>query len=430
MKQRLGVRAAGAVAAVALLGGAGDGLDARLLLVIAVMLGVAKLAGELFERIGMPPVLGELTAGIVLGNLDLLGWHAFDFAIGDPNLGFLAELGVIMLLFQVGLESNLAQMARVGAAAFVVACVGVILPMAMGYGLHQVLQPEKTWHTHLFIGAILTATSVGITARVFKDLGQIDSPTGRVVLGAAVIDDVLGLIVLAVVAGVVTSAGGGEPLSALGILEIVGKSFGFLAVAIVLGPTLSRRLYKAASFLRVHGVLLATSLAVCLAVAYAAHAVGLAPIVGAFAAGLILDEVVFHDHLAKGDRPLEHQLEPIGQLLTPLFFVLTGAKVDLGAFGDTDALALAGALTAAAILGKQACALVAFGEGVDRLSVGIGMIPRGEVGLIFAATGASLILDGTPVVDHHTYAAVVLVVMVTTLVTPPILAWSLRRGRR
>ncbi|HVK72019.1 MAG TPA: cation:proton antiporter [Kofleriaceae bacterium] len=403
-------------------------LDARLFLAIAVILGAAKLVGDLFARLGLPPVLGELGAGITLGNLDLLGWHAFDFAVTDPNLAFLAELGVIVLLFQVGLESNLAQMARVGLIAFAVACVGVALPMALGYGLHAVLAPAKTWHTHLFIGAILTATSVGITARVFKDLGEIDSPTGRVVLGAAVIDDVLGLIVLAVVAGVVVGAGGGgEPLDAGGIVAIIGKAVGFLAAAIALGPWLSKRLYRAASLLRVHGVLLATSLAFCFAIAYAAHAVGLAPIVGAFAAGLVLDEVVFHDHLAKGDRPLEHQLEPIGQLLTPLFFVLTGARVDLGAFGDTEALALAGALTAAAIIGKQACALVAFGPGIDRLSVGIGMIPRGEVGLIFAATGAALTLDGQSVVDPRTYAAVVLMVMITTLVTPPLLAWSLRR---
>ncbi len=422
------LRAAVAVAAIAMLGGSGGGLQAELLLAIAVILGAAKLSGDLFDRVGMPPVLGELTAGIVIGNLDLLGWHVFDASLAHPNLMFLAELGVIVLLFQVGLESNLGQMAKVGVSAFVVATVGVVLPMAMGYGLHAALAPDKTWHTHLFIGAILTATSVGITARVFKDLGQIASPTGRVVLGAAVIDDVLGLIVLAVVSGVVVGAGGGTPLDALGIAIIIGKAVGFLAVAIALGPYLSRRLYRAASYLRVHGVLLATSLAICFAVAYAAHAVGLAPIVGAFAAGLILDELVFHDHLAKGDRPLEAQLEPIGQMLTPLFFVVTGAGVNLGAFGDREAVILAGALTAAAIIGKQACALVAFGNGVDRLSVGIGMIPRGEVGLIFAATGAALMFEGRAVVDPRTYAAVVLMVMITTMVTPPVLGWSLRRA--
>ncbi len=421
------LRAPAALAAVALLAGS-QGLDARLLLVLAVMLGAAKLFGDLFERVGMPPVLGELTAGIVIGNLDLVGWHVFDFALGDANLAFLAELGVILLLFQVGVESNLAAMARVGVAALVVACVGVILPMGLGYGLHALLAPERTWHAHLFIGAVLSATSVGITARVFKDLGRIDSPTGRVVLGAAVIDDVLGLIVLAVVSGLVHGANSGDSLDTLAVLLIIGKAVGFLAVAIAIGPWVSRHLYTAASVLRVHGVLLATSLCVCFAAAYGAHAVGLAPIVGAFAAGLILDELTFHDHLAKGDRPLEAQLEPLGQFLTPVFFVLTGAHVDLGAFGDSEALAMAGALTLAAIAGKQACALVAYGPGVHKLSVGLGMIPRGEVGLIFAATGASLLLAGEPVISQQTYAAIVLMVMITTMVTPPLLAWSLRRA--
>jgi len=339
-------------------------MDPDLLLALAVMLGVAKLCGDLFERIGMPSVLGELSAGIVLGNLHLAGWHVLDFAIGDAHLGFLGELGVILLLFQVGLESNMSAMARVGVAAFVVACVGVILPMGLGYALHAWLAPERTWHTHLFIGAVLSATSVGITARVFKDLGRIDSPTGRVVLGAAVIDDVLGLIVLAVVSGLVQGANDGKSLDALAISAIIGKAVGFLAVAIALGPWVSRRLYRAACALKVHGVLLATSLTVCFVAAWAAHAVGLAPIVGAFAAGLILDEVTFHDHLAKGDRPLEAQLEPIGQLLTPLFFVLTGAHVDLGAFGDAEAVTLAAAPTAAAVPGKPALPLVRFGHRV------------------------------------------------------------------
>lgn len=404
--------------------------DADLLVALAVMLAAAKLVGELFERIGMPAVLGELSAGILLGNLDLAGWHVFDFAISDAHLAFVGELGVILLLFQVGLESNMGAMARVGAAAFIVACVGVVLPMGLGYGLHAVLEPSKTWHSHLFIGAVLAATSVGITARVFKDLGRIDSPTGRVVLGAAVIDDVLGLIVLAVVSGLVQGANDGTTLDATAIAVIIGKAVGFLAVAIALGPWVSRRLYRAASVLQVRGVLLATSLAVCFTAAWAAHAVGLAPIVGAFAAGLILDEVVFHDHLAKGDKPLEAQLEPLGQLLTPIFFVLTGAHVDLGAFGDADAVALAGALTVAAVIGKQACSLVAYGPGVHKLSVGLGMIPRGEVGLIFAATGAALMLNGEAVVPQQTYAAIVLMVMVTTLVTPPLLAWSLKRAER
>lgn len=403
-------------------------VDAQLFIAIALIIGAAKLFGDLFDRLGLPSVLGELTAGILIGNFHLSGWHGLDFVATNGHLGSLAELGVVLLLFQVGLESNLHQMARVGGTAFSVATIGVVVPMALGYGLHAALVPGVSWHVHLFIGAVLSATSVGITARVFKDLGRIDSPTGRVVLGAAVIDDVLGLVVLAVVAGVVQGAQTGAPIDLLGITLIVIKAIGFLGAAIIFGRPVSRHLYRAAGALRVRGVLLAATLAFCFVVAYLANLVGLAPIVGAFAAGLVLDELVYRDLATREDRPLETQIAPLGELLTPIFFVMTGAQVDLAAFANLDALALAGALTAAAVIGKQACALVANAGGVDRLSVGLGMIPRGEVGLIFAATGSRLFLDGHAVIGATTYAAIVLMVMFTSIVTPPLLAWSLRRA--
>jgi Kef-type K+ transport system membrane component KefB len=398
-------------------------VDASLLAVIALVLALAKICGDLFERIGMPAVLGELSAGIVLGNLDLFGLDTLEFISHDPQLALLGELGVILLLFQVGLESNLGQMARVGVTAFAVACVGVVLPMGLGYGLHALLQPDASWHTHLFIGAVLSATSVGITARVLKDLGQIDSPTGRVVLGAAVIDDVLGLIVLAVVSGIVVGGQTGEGLDGLGIGLLVVKAFGFLGVAIALGPLVSRQLYRGASLLRVRGVLLAAALVFCFSISWLAHLVELAAIVGAFAAGLVLDEVVYRDLNTREDHHLEDQLRPLGELLTPMFFVLTGAAVDLSYLGDSDAALLAGALIVGAIVGKQACSLVASGPGIHKLSVGLGMIPRGEVGLIFASQGMMI-----GVVDRAAYAAIVIMVMFTTLVTPPLLAWSLKRA--
>ena len=397
--------------------------DATLLAAIALILVAAKLFGDVFERIGLPAVLGELSAGIAIGNIDQLGFAGLEKLATDPHLGFLGELGVILLLFQVGVESNMRQMARVGVAAFVVACVGVVLPMALGYGLHAALSPESSWHTHLFVGAVLSATSVGITARVFKDLGKIDSGTGRVVLGAAVIDDVLGLIVLAVVSGIVVGAQTGDSLAMSEIGLLVLKAFGFLGIAIAIGPWVSKHLYKAASGLRLRHVLLAASLAFCLVISWFAHLVELAPIVGAFAAGLVLDEVVYKDLSDREDHGLEEQLRPLGELLTPIFFVLTGAAVDLSVLGDPDAVMLAGALIVAAVVGKQACSLVAFGPDVHKLSVGIGMIPRGEVGLIFAAQGAAL-----GVVTSTAYAAIVIMVMFTTMVTPPVLAWSLRRA--
>jgi Kef-type K+ transport system membrane component KefB len=402
-------------------------VDARLFAAIAVILIAAKLFGELFERLRLPPVLGELAAGILIGNLALLGFDGLAFIRSDPQLALLGELGVVFLLFVVGLESNLGEMRRVGVTAMLVATIGVIVPMALGFGVHMWLAPDRTWHTHLFVGAVLTATSVGITARVLKDLGKIDTPTGRVVLGAAVIDDVLGLIVLAIITGVVDSAATGAPLDATLIVSIVGKAVGFLGVAMLLGPWAARRLYRTATYLRVHGALLAASLALCLGFAYTAHVVGLAFIVGAFAAGLILDDVVYQDHATREELRLETQMKPIGELLTPLFFVITGAQVQLEAFADAGVLGLAAALTAVAILGKQACGLVARGPGIDRVAVGLGMIPRGEVGLIFAAVGAKLVLDGRAVIEPPTYAAIVAMVMVTTMVTPPLLAWRLRR---
>jgi Kef-type K+ transport system membrane component KefB len=397
---------------------------------LALILVLAKVLGDLFERARQPTVLGELLAGVIVGNLGLLGFHELDFLRTDEVLAFLAELGVIILLFQVGLESNINQMLRVGISSLLVAIVGVVTPMALGYLTARLLLPDASVFVHIFIGAVLTATSVGITARVLGDLGKVQSVEGRIILGAAVIDDVLGLIVLAVVRGMIEAAGApGGGLDAAGILLIIAKSMIFLGGAIAVGPWVSRRLFRVASLLHIRGLLLALALAFCFGASALAGAVGLAAIVGAFAAGLILDEVSFRPLRGREPHGLEEQVGPIAAFLVPVFFVITGAKVDLRAFADPGTLWLAAALTFAAVIGKQVCGLAAIGRGLDRLSIGLGMIPRGEVGLIFAVVGASLKLpDGTPVIDAHTNAAVVVMVFATTLLTPPVLSWSL--GRR
>ncbi len=399
---------------------------ADILIGLALVLVVAKAMGDVFERLGQPAVLGEILAGVVLGNLDLLGWGWFDRLSEQQAFQGLAEIGVILLLFEVGLESDMGKMARAGAAATAVAVVGVICPVALGFGVHQLLVPEASWHVHLFVGAVLAATSVGITARVLRDLGHLDSPTARVILGAAVIDDVIGLVVLSMAVGIVTAADSGQSVAAWEIIRIALLAVGFLVAAALLGRPASIALFRVVSFLQIRGVLLAAALAFCFAVAYLAALVGLHPIVGAFAAGLVLDEVSCRDLAGREEHGLEVQLQPIASFLVPVFFVYTGARVDLGAMSG-DILLLAAALTFVAILGKQACALAAFGSGVDRLSVGIGMIPRGEVGLIFATVGTTTMLAGSPVVSAGSYAAAVIMVMVTTLVTPPLLAWSLHR---
>jgi Kef-type K+ transport system membrane component KefB len=402
---------------------------APVLLYLVVILLAAKLAGDLATRLGQPAVLGELVVGVLLGNLSLIGWHGLEPLNNHPGIDLLSRLGVIILLFEVGLESTVGQMLKVGLPALVVACLGVLAPMLLGLLVGQLLLPHESLLVHLFLGATLAATSVGITARVFQDLGRGQSDEARLILGAAVIDDVLGLVILAVVVGVIQGAGSGG-LSALGVALIVIKAAGFLVLALVLGHHLAPRMFWLASRLQGRGVLLAVALAFCFGLSWLANLIGLAPIVGAFAAGLILEEVHYRELVDKGEHPLEHLVQPVAAFLVPVFFVLMGLRTDLRSFAQPGVLGLAAALTLAAIVGKQICSLGVFGVNADRLTVGLGMIPRGEVGLIFASIGRELRLHGQPIISDATYSAVVVMVIVTTLVTPPALKWSLARAQR
>jgi len=410
-----------------------DHLVKELLVALIVILVGAKLAGELFERTGQPAVLGEILAGILLGNLGLLHFHGLDFLKGNAAVLALSELGVIVLLFEVGLESNMYEMRKVGLSSLVVATLGVVAPAALGWGVGRVFLPHESPLVHLFIGATLCATSVGITARVLKDLKQIHRPEAKIVLGAAVLDDVMGLVVLAVVSGLIKAAGSGGTLGAGDILWIIVQALGFLVGALALGSYCSPRLFRLASFLNVRHMLLVTSLGFCFLLARLASEIGLAPIVGAFAAGLILDPVHYQDFRERGEHTIEELVHPISGFLVPVFFVVTGMNVDLRALGNASILGFAAVLTAAAILGKQVCYFGVLERGLDRLSVAIGMLPRGEVGLIFANIGLTLKVMGPngpePVVRPDTFSAVVIVVMVTTLITPPLLKWSLTRGQ-
>jgi Kef-type K+ transport system membrane component KefB len=413
--------------ATASVGGA-DAPTAAILLALAVILAAAKLGGALATRAGQPAVLGELVVGVLLGNLGLVGIPWAEAFKTNVTLDALAQLGVIVLLFEVGLESTVRDMVKVGLTSLLVAILGVVTPFALGWGVGALLLPDRSVYVHAFLGATLTATSVGITARVLRDLGKSQSPEARVILGAAVIDDVLGLVILAVVGGVIQAANTGTELSYAAAGLIVGKATLFLFGAVALGLVISPRLFSLTARLRGHGVLLATALVFCFGLSYLAAAIGLAAIVGAYAAGLILEDVHYRDFTERGERGLEELLQPIAVLLVPVFFVLMGMRVDLSAFGRADVLGFAALLTLAAILGKQACALGALGGRLDRLSIGLGMIPRGEVGLIFANIGLALTVRGEPLVDAGMYAAVVIMVVVTTMATPPALRWSLARG--
>ena len=399
-------------------------------LALAVILASAKLGGHLAQRIGQPAVLGELLVGIVLGNLGLAGIGWLEPVKTDATVDVLARLGVIILLFEVGLESTVREMLHVGGRALVVGVLGVVVPWLLGWAVGAVLLPGQSVYVHLFLGAILTATSVGITARVFRDLGRSQSPEARIVLGAAVIDDVLGLVILAVVAGLITAADAGTSLSVGDIGIVLGKAALFLVGALWLGLRISPRLFGATARLRGDSVLLSTALVFCFLLSWLAAEIGLAAIVGAYAAGLVLEPAHYRDFTDKGEHPLEHLVRPIASFLVPVFFVVIGMRVDLTTFARADVVGLAAVLTLAGVVGKQVCGLGALGTELDGLSIGIGMIPRGEVGLIFANLGLSLSLQGERVIDAGLYSAVVIMVMLTTLVTPPALKWSLGRGGR
>jgi len=407
-------------------------LDLSVLIGVAVMLILAKIGGELFERIGQSAVLGELIAGIMLGNLVLFGFTGAESLKTNTTIAALAELGVIILLFEVGLESDLKEMKEVGWSSLLVAVLGVIAPFFLGWMVSAYAMPDAPRRVHTFIGAILCATSVGITARVFKDLGKLKMREARIVLGAAVIDDVLGLLILAVVAGAIEAAATGIALSSLGIVWIAWKALVFLVGSIVIGHYLMPRLLRGAGRLETRGVLLTLAISCCLALAWAAAKVGLAPIIGAFAAGLILDEVHYKPAGDRKERDLQDLLQPVSTVLVPIFFVMMGLKVDLRFFTDVGILAFAFVLTVAAIAGKQICALGVTERGLNRLAIGVGMIPRGEVGLIFAGIGATLMVPSPtgisrPVISSAVFGAVVIMVFITTLITPLALKWALAR---
>lgn len=412
---------------------------------LAIILLAAKLSA-LVERFGQPAVLGELVIGVLLGNLYLLGINWLEPLRANELIKFLAEFGVVVLLFQIGLESNIAQMKRVGLRALLVAIIGVVVPFVLGtFFVGPWLIPGMDFNAYLFLGATLTATSVGITARVFKDLGKLQTNEAQIVLGAAVIDDVLGLIILAVVSAIVTLGS----VSFAGIALITLKALAFLVGSILVGSFLAP--YLGRWFSKIHsgaGMKFTLALSFGLILAYLAELIGLAPIVGAFAAGLILDPVhfqYFKDNKAAEDlkelatiqpeevkgkllaaaahqseHHIEELIEPLAFFLVPIFFVMTGFSVDLRVLADLPVLGIALAVSLAAFIGKIAAGLVA-GK-VDKWIVGIGMIPRGEVGLIFAMMGKSL-----GVVDDRMFSIIVIMVILSTLLTPPVLTVLLRR---
>jgi Kef-type K+ transport system membrane component KefB len=374
-------------------------------------------------------VLGELLVGIVLGNLlpPIIGMEIAELR-EDPTLLFLAHIGVLILLFDVGLEADLRALARVGSSSLLVAVIGVVVPVLLGWGAAAWLMPDSPRLAHLFVGATLSATSVGITARVLKDLDATQSREGQIVLGAAIVDDILGLMLLAIVGGVVGMGGdAGAGVSALTVASILGRAVLFLGLTVVLGHFCSSRLVRVAASTGHPETMLVIGLGACFTLAFAAELIGLADIVGAFAAGLLLDPYGRGIRTSDEHAALTELLHPLSALFVPLFFVIMGAQVHVGALTSPAVVVFAIVLTACAVAGKLACALGVVACGVNRLAVGIAMVPRGEVGLIFAGIGATLRLDGRPILSEALLSALVLTVLVTTLAAPIGLRWALRQ---
>lgn len=412
-------------------------LGAVLLTLVVIYL-ASKVGSEICIRVGLPAVLGELVGGVIVGVSVL---HLLVFPEQDPTgqsslimqflqftsgmsqeslpavfsstnevISVISELGVIILLFEVGLESDLRELVKVGVWATIVAVVGVTVPFALGSAGAILLFHVPTIPA-IFVGAALTATSIGITSKVLSDLGQLGSKEGQIILGAAIIDDILGIIVLAVVASLAKT---GE-VDVSNLIVLILSSSGFLLGAILLGSLLSKIFVITTQMLKSRGGVIVPAFVFAFAMAYFAGAIHLEAILGSFAAGLILDET-------DQKNELQNQVIPIADLLVPTFFIGVGAKTDLGVLNPSvpanqEGLVIAAFLIVVAILGKVVTGFVVWGEpNINRLAIGVGMIPRGEVGLVFAGIGTSL-----GILSESLNAAIIMMVIITTFLAPPLL---------
>jgi len=399
---------------------------------LALILIFSKVFGELAERIKQPSVLGELVAGVILGGSVLAIVPSVAGMAGYDTFHLLAEVGVAILLFEIGLETDLKDLIKVGFTSMLVAIVGVIVPFALGfasilvfekYGMLGNVDPNFTILIAITAGATLTATSVGITARVLSDMNRLQSGEAKIILGAAVIDDILGLIILGVVSGLIESSesGIGVSVSAASVGIIFLKAFGFLFAAIIIGNLISKRLFNLVEKMRVRGVLLLSALSFAFIFAFLASLVGLAPIVGAFAAGLVLANT-------NQFKSIEERLKPVSDFFTPIFFIMVGAAVDVSVFNpfvkeNIPILLIALTLFIVAVVGKLVSGFAVLQKGIKKSVVGVGMIPRGEVGLIFAQVGLTY-----GIFTSELFSAVTVMVMLTTFIAPPLLKIMFARG--
>lgn len=441
--------------------GHGDPIAPVILGVTGILL-FAVIGRFLARHFGQPTVVGELFMGIALGNIawllgiDLItilreGSRVFEITqyslagipidqaataifgegssdeivriISGPagaeilqvasTVDVFSRYGVIFLLFMVGLETDIHQMRKVGGPSIRVAIIGVALPFALGFAAARVLMPELGVNTVLFIAATLGATSVGISANVLRELGRNQSREGNIILGAAVCDDILGLVILAVVSGIVVSGS----VHVVDVALVITTALLFLFGTAALGPTIVRFAARMMSRLHFVEAKMFTSYLFVMILAWIANLAGLATIVGAFAAGVVLSDTFFNEYEVGKKKvvSIRELIMPLEVILVPIFFILMGIQVKLESFTSWPVIVVAGGLLVAAIFGKLASGLGA-GQTADKLVIGIGMMPRGEVGLVFAAIGRTL-----GAIDDAMFSAVVLMVMVTTLISPPLL---------
>ena len=395
-------------------------------LVLIAILIVGKGLGEIAERLGQPSVLGELIAGVILG-ASVLGVVPIDGPMADM-ITLLAEIGVAILLFEIGLETDLKEMFRVGPAASMVALVGVAVPFLLGFLYWYWVRPTIGTHpgdvsdtlVAIFVGATLTATSVGITARVLTDIGRIHTREARIIIGAAVVDDVLGLVILAIVSGLAAGTG----LTLLGVARTFAVAVGFLVAAVIVGNLIAPRLFGLIDNLRVRGILLVSAFSFALLFGALAGLAGSALIIGSFAAGIVLSSTNQFDLI-------EERIRPVADIFTPIFFVSVGAAVNVALFlpwsdqFNWNVLMVGGALLAIAIVGKLVSGFtVGWGrQKLNHTAIGVGMIPRGEVGLIFAQIGLA-----NQILSSEVFSAILIMVIFTTFIAPPLLKVIFRRG--
>ena len=375
----------------------------HLLVVLFAVLVATKLLGVVAQRLGQPSVVGELVAGILLGK-SVLGL----LDPGDPVLHDLAQLGVIVLLFEIGLHTDIRSLLKAGTAAIAVALVGVALPFGLGYGVCIALGLSVI--PAVVAGAALTATSIAISARTLSDLGQLRTAEGQIVLGAAVIDDVIGLVILSVVAGLV----GGTAITLGGVTSTTLIAVGFIVVALVLGNLFIPPFFRFVDRIEASGTLGVAALAFAFLMASLAAVAGSATIIGAFAAGLIL-------HNTPQRTRIDSATTSLGHFFVPIFFAVVGAAVELGTLANARALTIGSALIGVGIAGKVTAGYAPMWFKGRKLVIGVAMIPRGEVGLIFAQMGLA-----SAALTSQLYSALALMVLVTTLLTPPLLAYIVR----